>query len=734
MEKLMKITEVLNGSPKILTDEGEKLTLSIDVIKTILSNLHNLLDSIDKNPIGYVNTSNYSQHTVLKDLYHILTPQANELTPAEHLKHTSFLLKWCYNLFILHLLLITVHVSSSLNEEENRDTYKDYQVLEKELTILLDPTIRVKLRKQGVGLQQNIYCGYDTEYQNLDSLTNALLSVQLALSTQTVLKLPLPSEYSFGSLNPQTNVFTSENTTSLKEINHELVLDLTRKSIKHYRDLKYPELDGSLLKLILLLAESGKPHIKDKDSIAFIFSNTTIRQYFERTHTSSYTMEKIVTVSKALVFKDLENSEQEIFVLLKDLFDKHISKDPKTKTKTKTKTKIKTEEIATTVDKIVDDDDVSGTTNNELTMSRDLTLPGNINNLPSMVDLKREIVKIIPSLVKEIRKRRTRMSSFSSVPISVSVTPQMYLLIHNSAADLSILTDFKSFKEELDLVNKCFVTLSDPLIIDDLPIKIRDTQLLAPGTSRSLHALSTLYPNIEKLKVSTTDISDMASYWKRDPKNFRLYALQDALITLVHGCRMAQFNLELGGLGVPVTLSSLSGRYLKQSWSQQGYSGYQANASYLLSDSAKLQTPRGLFSMSLLGLKLSMFIGNFKGGRNETFMYGIDTETEWHDYDVVSAYTTVMAMMGDPAYDRICILSEEELNELSENDLLYSYTIIHCNFEFDNSVKFPSIGCFIDQTTTVYPLKGTGLLSGAEYLLAKTQGCKFTIIEIVYIP
>ena len=39
--------------------------------------------------------------------------------------------------------------------------------------------------------------------------------------------------------------------------------------------------------------------------------------------------------------------------------------------------------------------------------------------------------------------------------------------------------------------------------------------------------------------------------------------MQDAFITLVHGCRMASFNLELGSLGVPVTLSGLSGRYLK---------------------------------------------------------------------------------------------------------------------------------------------------------------------------
>ena len=84
------------------------------------------------------------------------------------------------------------------------------------------------------------------------------------------------------------------------------------------------------------------------------------------------------------------------------------------------------------------------------------------------------------------------MTSFTPSPVSVSVNRQMYLLIHNSAADLSVLSDFNTFKQDLDLVNKCFVTLTTPLKITGLEVKIRDTQLLAPGVSKSVHAISTL--------------------------------------------------------------------------------------------------------------------------------------------------------------------------------------------------------------------------------------------------
>lgn len=219
------------------------------------------------------------------------------------------------------------------------------------------------------------------------------------------------------------------------------------------------------------------------------------------------------------------------------------------------------------------------------------------------------------------------MTSFTSDRVSVSFNQQIYLLIHNAAADLSILSDFNEFKESLDLVNRCFVTLSSPIDVDGVEVKVRDTQLLTPGGGKSLHALSNLYPGLGKLKIAYSDISDMESFWDRDPNGFREYAMRDALITLVHGCRMSVFNLELGGLGVPVTLSALSGRFLKRSWMQSGYKGYQISPKYLIGDTASLQTPKGLFSSGSMGLKIGYFIGNYKGGRNECFMYGCDDDT-----------------------------------------------------------------------------------------------------------
>ena len=38
----------------------------------------------------------------------------------------------------------------------------------------------------------------------------------------------------------------------------------------------------------------------------------------------------------------------------------------------------------------------------------------------------------------------------------------------------------------------------------------------------------------------------------------------------------------------------------------------------------EVKTPKGLFATGEVGLHLSYYIGNYKGGRNESFMYGCD--------------------------------------------------------------------------------------------------------------
>lgn len=145
-------------------------------------------------------------------------------------------------------------------------------------------------------------------------------------------------------------------------------------------------------------------------------------------------------------------------------------------------------------------------------------------------------------------------------------------------------------------------------------------------------------------------------------------------------------------------------------------------------------TPKGLNVLDKMGFLLPYYIANYKGGRNECFMYGVDRETVWYDYDLTSAYTTVMSMAGHPDYDNVRRITAKEVKRLSRADILYSYLIIQGEFKFPVFTKYPSIPCYVDENCTVYPLKGNCVITGAEYLLALSQGCELIIHEAYLIP
>jgi len=145
-----------------------------------------------------------------------------------------------------------------------------------------------------------------------------------------------------------------------------------------------------------------------------------------------------------------------------------------------------------------------------------------------------------------------------------------------------------------------------------------------------------------------------------------------------------------------------------------------------MGNSDEMQSPKILSASGDVGLHLSSYIGNYKGGRNEIFMYGTDDNTYWYDYDLVNAYTTAMADLSLPDYSNGSLIDPEDINSWNTEDFFKGYLIVNCSFKFndDDDVKYPSIPCYIDETTTIYPLSGSSLLTGPEYILAKNKNKK----------
>jgi hypothetical protein len=93
-----------------------------------------------------------------------------------------------------------------------------------------------------------------------------------------------------------------------------------------------------------------------------------------------------------------------------------------------------------------------------------------------------------------------------------------------------------------------------------------------------------------------------------------------------------------------------------------------------------------------------------------------------------------MTQLSLPAYTGAKMIDPDSIPHWSDALLLKGYLIINCSFKFPSNTKYPSIPCYVDKTTTVYPLEGQALLTGPEYLLARNQLCEIKIKNAYYTP
>lgn len=667
----------------------------------LYKNINNLLKDLESvNSKGFVNELDISKYPIISDLAVSFTKHPKYLKGKEIFETY----KWVFNILVLNLYFITVQVESDFFKEEadsESDLRSDFAVLSRNLYGKLDPSIRQKLQKRGISLIQNIYTGFDTEYKNINVKYNKLLSVQLAVNTNTLIKIPFKKDYTVCEINPLTNEEYGYYNRDEENFNYFKVENCINLMINKIRTLKLANNDSSIDLLREGLINLKIPCIRKKGFVVFKFPRTPIKQYIyvnSNDNDKGFTFDNMVNQSNSLGVPSLLNSYDKILDILRSIH----------------KSASFTE---------VDEDNVSkvsliastNETDNKFIESKDLPV------LSESLDVK--------------KRTRYYLSSFSDDRISVTRIRNNYFIAHLTNADLSMMDDFEDFKGELDIVNKSFVTLGKPIVVGGSNIIIRDTMLLAPAANKSLEAIGAMYGEaFRKIEMKKDVMNNMDVLLAENHDLFIDYALKDALITLVHANNMEDFYFSLGEVGIPITLSGLSRKYVKIEWDKLGYKGYQVSKKFLLGDTSSFSTPKGLIGNLEPGLKMNYYIGNYKGGRNESFMYGADLNTNWFDYDLIGAYPTVMAACGNPDYAKGVVLDVLGLSSMSDKELIYSYIIIKCSFKFKETVKYPSIPCYLDETTTVYPLEGNGLLTGAEYVLAKKQGCKFQISEIYYIP
>jgi hypothetical protein len=221
-----------------------------------------------------------------------------------------------------------------------------------------------------------------------------------------------------------------------------------------------------------------------------------------------------------------------------------------------------------------------------------------------------------------------------------------------------------------------------------------------------------------------------------DPETFKLYAINDAIVSLFHALKVEESNFKLNKkLAIPVSLGSMAGNYITTQIDVRKFEVPTTDRTLSVQDLSVVYTPKGV-ELTEFAHYLFYFLGSYHGGRNESFIYGTYTGAV-SDYDLPGAYSTAMSLLGTPNYDKITMISTQESSEFDAqywNDLLYSYTALRVTFKFPKSVKYPNLPVRLDHSSIIFPKTGTAYITGLEYRLARTLGCEIHILGGCFIP
>jgi hypothetical protein len=694
-------------------DQFNKLTLR-EKVKALVE-LQTELDLTQGT--GYLNTLNLLNFNYFVELlpYFFTESEGDNVLPYFNGELSMETYKWLYNLTILNLYYLCLASLESINLVDigldDLDILTDLKRQESVLLGKLDPSIRYYIRKNGINIIKHAYIGFDTEYTKKNPLENTLVSAQLAIASRIYIKIPKPTLYEISSFDVERNRVEKQSKGSgvFNLVKIETSIQLLLQKIKLIKFGNYDEsmvIIGECFKQI-----QGVKFSEGDENVTFSLPRSAIQPYIilkNKTEELCVSLDNIVKIASAYTHKSFETGVDDLVNLLRDIGSKRFT-------------------LSWGRDKLLEDvykhyHDYSAYAH--LVLDSDRVLPYTIHEKLPRIKTERKLSRVFVDDLFQTGQK-----------VCITSTQKYYLISHLTQADLCMLSDFDLIKGELNIVNGSFVTLHKPLKICDKYVHVRDTMLLAPAGSKTLAQIGSLYgSDFNKLVVAPKDIERMDEFLESNRSDFVDYALRDALISLIHSFWMEDFCFAIGSIGVPLSLSTIGRKYVKSIWKEDKYRGYQVSSKYTMGDVSVTMTPKGLNGIKDVGFVLPYYIANYKGGRNESFMYGIDNDTTWYDYDLTSAYTTVMSMAGHPEYSALKRLTHTELGKLSRFEILYSYLIIHADFEFLPETKYPSIACFVDESCTIFPTQGSCVITGSEYLLALKQGCKFVFKTINFIP
>jgi hypothetical protein len=349
---------------------------------------------------------------------------------------------------------------------------------------------------------------------------------------------------------------------------------------------------------------------------------------------------------------------------------------------------------------------------------------------------KRARIRMVDLLGKAIEQGRKEKHIGFKWPKTI------HAAAHFSRADLAAFQDFSHLKDKFEGIRKTFATLTAPWKTryndasnnrHDLTVYLIDTMLLTPG-SAGLAELGEMY-GFEKITLPSGMISRMDQLLRDDPDLFKAYAIRDAEIAALHAWKMAEFaNTNFGMTKLPISLSSLAVRHLKELWRQERIDpgatlGIEEEKKFKRWDkkAARFRGASKTVHLPIVYENAPLATECFHGGRNEAYYFGFTDVDVWTDFDLAGAYTTAMAAIRQPDYDamKMCLDPWKYTADL--------LGIARISFKFPLGTRFP---CLPVRTANglVFPLEGTTSVAAPEIHLAVEMGADVTIEHGIIVP
>jgi len=723
--------------------------------------------------IGYIiNTDvfNCKYYPVICDVISLFIDKDSYSKLNNHFKISIY--KWSINILFINMYKICEKMLSRLSLIDirlaNLEDVNSLKILISKLETfsgwcysMMDNSIKQHLIRKHVSIFSDIISGFDTEFVAEDWNQNTLLSSQISSSHVLKLSVPLYKSFTFEGVNTLTSETYLKSTPKFNNISH--VLKFISEQISESRIYKFKSHDFMTSKIASHFYND--PTVKNVSitnrGIDFAFDKASIKNLF-------------VLASKD---EKLELSFQSLINLITSRFDKRTSDEdlliqkildidysltssssfePRNDVSWDGATALKEEiedlELSNDSNKKLSKINYSGAYSSKVhkfSLEENFSVEKSPEEMSSALEESSPLIKgELGGLPLEKSPEEIFWNPVTAVmpivknTLQINVKRRIYLAAHYNSADLTLLKDWKDVSlNNIDIVKKCFTSLSIPFKYGGKEsVYLRDTMLLASATARSLSALAHAY-NMNKKELPQEYLSRMNILLKEFPEVFKEYAMTDSLITVIHTLFINDFSFKLGSLSIPNTLGTLSSKYIKNKWREDKYRGYQIDVNYPIGDVRPSHTPKGIqFGQSTLEMN-NLFIGSYRGGRNECFKYGIDRSKKWFDYDLASCYSTIMGMLGQPEYEmtdpeRLAAVAENIMpmmghpdyskgmwihptTDLKKLNLLDSYSAFKIKFCLPKEIKYPPFPVTLDESITIYPSSGITLVTGTELYVGK---------------